>query len=1083
MCVSDSVYDGQPYVFVSYASADRERVLPLVAALTRAGISVWRDQESIAGGTSYGPAIASAIRGSAAVVILCSNASLTSRNVRQEMAIAWKHERPYLPLLLDPISTLPEEVEYWLEGAQWIEVLDHPASEWLPRVQRTLERFNVEHANLTVFEHDTATSDALASVKHRDHRPLRRTRPRIKPVLVGREREQAQLEPWLTDALDGHGRLVLISGEAGIGKTALTNWLLWLADERGALTRVGGCYDLTTTPPYGPWAAITRTWPDEPGLPSLPDALRDGASLGTVQSQAALFELVAGFLAEASTTRPLVLLLEDLHWADQASLDLLRYLSRAVSELPLLLVATYRDDELTRRHPLFVLLPVLAREPHAQRLSLARLHPGDIGELVTSRYGLAANDVVRLVGYLQRLTEGNPFFTGEVLRTLEDVGAVTQTSAGWHVSALDRVQVPELVRQVIEGRLERLDSDTRRLLEVAAVIGHEVDIDLWIAVSEADDTVVINVLERAIEARLLEELPEQSRLRFIHALVRETIYDGLVSLRRRTWHRRVADELARRPTSDPDAVAVHYQRATDPRATEWLIRAGERAQLAYAWSTAVERYEAALALLNTAGSDQNERGWLQYRIARLQRFSNPLESIDYLDEALRIAADSQDRALMAAARYSRGLCQFFANNRGDAIADMAAGADLLEGLPLDEQERLDLGPDHHGAPTITNPRGFLVFVLAVVGRLDDAKCMGEAMQEGLPRPTPLGELGWSHYGDRDGGLGTAYAQLGHVDKAEAAYGRSRTIYHNNGHYATQASIIVDQLTLVTLPYKTDDRGERERLLAELMDANTRSDDALRNLPQPNSVPILMLEGHWDTATETAQVVLEMAGRVGVALLEREICHEVLGRIARSRGAPAEGWDHLRLVLPDEIMTEPGNQRLSLALAMQRLAVSLSLDAGDASLARDWLAAHERWLGWSGSVLGQSEHHDLLARYHRLAGDSDTALAAAHMALARASEPRQPLALIAAHRTLGELLTERQTYGEAAEHLRKSLALVDACAAPFERALTLVAQAELRAATNDVDDVMLLLAEARTICTTLKAQPTLERAATLEARLA
>src|SRR3954447_12879830 len=122
-----------PYVFVSYASADRERVEPIVAALEGAGVPVWLDREGIAGGANYALAIAEAIQGCAALVLMVSAASLASRNVRQELALAWRGERSYVPLLLEPVA-IPNEVAYWLEAAQWVEVLDHPRAAWLPRV-------------------------------------------------------------------------------------------------------------------------------------------------------------------------------------------------------------------------------------------------------------------------------------------------------------------------------------------------------------------------------------------------------------------------------------------------------------------------------------------------------------------------------------------------------------------------------------------------------------------------------------------------------------------------------------------------------------------------------------------------------------------------------------------------------------------------------------------------------------------------------------------------------------------------------------------------------------------------------------
>lgn len=138
----------------------------------------------------------------------------------------------------------------------------------------------------------------------------------------------------------------------------------------------GGCYDLTTTPPYGPWVEIIRNWPEERGLPPVPEALRGGEAMARLQSQIALFELATDLLATAGTVRPIVLLLEDLHWADQPSLDLLHYVGRLVAGFRIMLVATYRDDEITRRHPLFALIPALAREAVAERIRLQRLVPG-----------------------------------------------------------------------------------------------------------------------------------------------------------------------------------------------------------------------------------------------------------------------------------------------------------------------------------------------------------------------------------------------------------------------------------------------------------------------------------------------------------------------------------------------------------------------------------------------------------------------------------------------------------------------------------------------------------------------------------
>ncbi len=169
--------------------------------------------------------------------------------------------------------------------------------------------------------------------------------------------------------------------------------------------------------------------------------------------------------------------------------------------------------------------------------------------------------------------------------------------------------------------------------------------------------------------------------------------------------------------------------------------------------------------------------------------------------------------------------------------------------------------------------------------------------------------------------------------------------------------------------------------------------------------------------------------------------------------------------------------------MMRLAAELLLDAADLAQAHEWLLAHDRWLAWSGAVLGQSEGQALWAQYHWHAGAIDKARAHAERALAHASDPRQPLALLAAHRLLGELDTETERYEDATRHLDDALTLADACHAPYERALTLLAMAALRAATGEVGQARTLLDEVRTVCEPLSAKPTLARVAALAERLA
>jgi hypothetical protein len=1036
-----------PYIFISYASADRERVLPLIAALERAGIPVWIDREGIHGGENYGEEIADAIERCAAFVLMTSAAALTSRNCKQEIALAWRYERTYMPLLLEPV-TIPKEVAYWLEASQWIEVLDKPERDWLPQVLAALAPLGI-------------VLDAPETV-----------------TLAGREREQSLLWKKLAAAKGGRGGLVLIGGEAGIGKTTLAEAAMREAAGLGFALLAGHCFDLAETPPYGPWVDLFLHVPPLAAVP-LPEAFAVRGTVGVVPSQMALFAQVLDFFTSLGKRRPIALLLDDLHWSDPASLDVLRFLARSAMAMPLLILVAYRSDELTRRHPLHALLPQLAREAGAERIDLGRLGDAAVRALVRDRYALPAADTERLVDYLRQRAEGNALYVGELLRTLEEAGAVSRDGDGWRLGDLGVGAVPTLLKQVIEGRAARLDDEAQRLLAVAAVIGHEVPLALWAAMAESDEERILQAIERADGAGLLAETPDGLHVRFAHALVREALYEGLSPARRRLIHRRIAERLAEQPQPDPDAVAYHFGESGDNRASAWLVKAGERAQLAYAWLTAVERYEAALALLESGDGHLGERGWVRYRIARVRRAFAPRQAIEYLDEALRLATTVGDLTLTAVARYSRGLCRLYESDdytNAEILAELRAGCDALEALSPDQQERLGLGPDEDGLPTITNVRGFLVAVLAGSGRVAEALAMGEVARDGKPRKTPLADIAWENYGDREAGLATAYALAGRPAEARAASERAAAHFREVSNYGSGNTIAME-LLVVWLPYYADQPDNLKRLAEESEAAYRRLVSAFYE--RLAHLPLHALAGRWAQAREGAEVALRRT--LGQRAF-RGIAVVVLSDLDRLQGARDVAWAHISAMLPSGPETPVGALLWFIGPPLLRVAAGLALDAGDLRTAKAWLDAHDRWLDWNGAVLGQSEGRALWARYHRQAGDSETAREHAERALAHATEPRQPLALLAAHRLFGELDTEAGQYDTAQQHLAASLALADACEAPYERALTLLAMAELRAATDERDEAKRLLDDVRHICEPLGAKPALARADALTARL-
>ena len=918
------------------------------------------------------------------------------------------------------------------------------------------------------------------------------------PRLFGREEEQARLR-WLLDAaVGGSGGLVLIGGEAGIGKTALARSIASEARGRQIPVWVGHCYELAATPPYGPWVDSGVFGQDVEDV-TAPAMLGVGEGSGPASSQAALFERIQESLAALARQNPLVLILEDLHWADPASLELLRFVSRNLGGLRILLVVTYRDDEVTRRSSLYRLLPTMVRESGARRIELRRLGERAVREMVGTRHRMPEPDKRRLVSYLTDLAEGNAFFTIELLRTLEEERVLRPDNEGWSFEDPGGVRLPTLLRQVIEGRLERLGEETRALLSAAAVIGQEVRFGLLRSVTGASDDRLAEMLGRALEAHLLEETPDGEKLRFVHALVRETLYGGLLPPFRQRWHRRIGEVLQETARPDPDEIAHHLRQAGDPRAERWLIRAGLHAEGAYAWMTAVERFEAALDFL---GEDYGrKKGWLLFRIGVLLRYSDPVRSISYLEHAEQAANAADDRILAVNSLFTRGFVRCMSGDMRPGLVEMEASIAAAKTVPPGGRaESGEAGPDPVRQASPANEQGLfgiggipealeginpgtntLVEWLAHVGRYAAALEMGEEYVARVSAASLGDRLTFAMCNNAYFGLGVAKAALGQPEEARRWFALAHEAYRAFDHRVMDSFAMANELLLVNLAYHPERVAERRRLADQELNLQTRGAGAFTGEVPPLGIGrhwLRVLEGEWAEASRLMQI-----GRGAFdagALTQYAVC--TLGEIARNRGEPEKAWGYVYEVLPLGVVTEPGGNRFFSALATQRLAANLSLDANDFPGARAWLEAHDRWLNRSGAVLWRSDGQLLWARYFREMGAGEAARKHAEEALELATVPRQPLALLAAHRFLGELATASGHFPEAVEHIEKSLALAKACEALYERALTLIAKGRLLAARGNPREARTVLKEAWEICGPLGTEPALRRVAELEKKV-
>lgn len=894
--------------------------------------------------------------------------------------------------------------------------------------------------------------------------------------IVGRDRELGILYDCLDAAVSGQGSLMLIGGEAGIGKTALAEAVCQEAAQRGALVLVGRCYDLTETPPYGPWIDLFGRYRPAGETPALPPALAEHGTVGAVASQAALFRQVLDFLSTLSAHSPSLLVLEDLHWADPSSLDLLRFLARSLAATRLLVVATYRADELARDDPLSLMLPLLVRESRAERLALGPLDDSAVGGLIAARYALPKGDVERLLRYVQARGAGHPLFIVELLRSLEETGTLHSVEQGWTLATLDQAEVPPLLRQVIEARLTRLDQVSQRLLEVAAIIGQRVPLAVWAQVSGTDEEALLDAVAWAEAAHIMIETPDGLGALFTHALVREAIYAGIRPSRRRQLHRSVGEVLATRPDADPDAVAGHFVRAGDARAVDWLEKAGEQAAAAFAWAMAADRFAAALAMRDTADTNPARRGWLLYRVATLRRWDNPREGISLLEEAAHCASIAGDPALTGYAGCGLGALRCLSGEIRRGIADMEHGIAARVALSTRDRAQAEVRSLSQSLVQGTDGKGQLIHWLATVGRYADARDLGERLDAGFAA-AGMDDAQTVERAEVLLGLAQVYAGMGMADEACRAFAQARGVYRALGHDFQIGIAVVNEVRW-TLPFRADRPEELRALLAEGEEAWARAQGGVIAVPlrQPRIVRSL-LDGRW--AEARAYAMEERATPRGLQHTTRQI----LGPLAVAQGDTDLAWQLVRMTLPEGPATEPGDAWLPNGLTHQRMGAEMALAAGDSERAREWLAAHDRWVAWSGSPMGRAEGALAWAAYQRATGDMDGAVSRAEEALRVAAAPRQPLVSIAAHRLLGELAIDRLRADGAGAHLDAALTLADACAAHYERALTLIALAELRAAVGETDAARAVLDEARASLQSLGAKPTLARARALAERLA
>ncbi len=426
---------------------------------------------------------------------------------------------------------------------------------------------------------------------------------------------------------DPVGRLVLLTGDPGIGKSRLAAEIARRAQDAGAFVLAGRSPQEALVPyqpfvealrhyflgvPFSELGASAREYGSElarlvPELrrraPELPPPMDSEPETERYR----LFEAVVGLMSEISATAPVLLVLDDLQWADRPTLLLLRHLARAPNRGRVLVLGAYRGTE-ARMGGLADALAELRRDRLVTQIDVPGLGESDTAELVRLRTG--TQPATSFGRALHEETEGNPFFIEEIVRHLAEAGVQTDHAGA---RALQRFGLPEGVKDVIARRLTRLDAQAMEFLRAAAVIGRDFDAGLAERVASLDEDAFLNALEEALASGLVLEAPVSSgRYSFSHALIRETLYEGMSAPRRTRTHRRVGEALE---ASGGDryltALALHFTRAAGPedaeKAIEYATRAGEQATTMLAHEEAVDHYMRALEVLDRFNHDADSR--------------------------------------------------------------------------------------------------------------------------------------------------------------------------------------------------------------------------------------------------------------------------------------------------------------------------------------------------------------------------------------------------------------------------------------------------------------------------------------------
>ncbi|MDO8715646.1 MAG: AAA family ATPase [Dehalococcoidales bacterium] len=537
-------------VFISYSVEDKAIVDAVVAILEGRRIRCWVAPRDVMPGQDFAEAIIDAINNSHAVIVVLSSASNNSQYVYREVERAVSKAIPIVTLRIEDV-VLSKAMELYLSSTHWLDAVTPPIEEHLEKLADILKR--PESIDLL----ETMESPSQQATSIAEDRLNRQ-------VFIGRERELRQLKASYDKAVLGQGTLVTIEGEPGIGKSSLCEKLAMYVSLHGGNVLHGHCEKMSI--PYLPFVEAIRSHvltngvsdlSRKPGttaayvariVPEMKHKMKIKLSpLGDPQEERyRLMQAVSDFLTTAAISKPLLVILEDLHDADTGSLDMLTHFSRGLAKAPLLLIGTYRDTELARNQPLSEALTEIQRIPNYQRIKLRKLNAEEVMRMIRALSGQKVSP--DLAKTIHEKTEGNPLFVRELVRYLAEKVLDDGGEKGVIITEqmVRETGIPKEVHGIISKRLSKLSPECNRVLSLGAVIGREFRIELLKRLAQISDDELFSTLREAKGAMVLEEYVKvgtEVTYRFSHDFFRKTIYEEIIAPERINIHQRVAQAI------------------------------------------------------------------------------------------------------------------------------------------------------------------------------------------------------------------------------------------------------------------------------------------------------------------------------------------------------------------------------------------------------------------------------------------------------------------------------------------------------------------------------------------------------------